>query len=234
MSGPATARPPLAQVWRVGRTPDAWAWTDPQYAYQQRWDDVGGDFRTIYAGDTALACYVEVLAHARPGLHADPGYRTIQEDPDDLRDYPTPAPGSLQQSWITTRVLGTASLTGTYCDITQLATIAALHATLISTAIRVGFTDFDVSALTSPSSSGRELTQTTANRIYRHTSDGVPTYDGIRFTSRHGADLGLWAIFERPDDGPHSSRLSSEHDHPIELDDVDLIAALDLLHLTWQ
>lgn len=56
-------------VWRVGRAPDPWAWVDRQFAGHNRWDDINGVFRTIYAGDTLFTCFVEVLAYARPDLN---------------------------------------------------------------------------------------------------------------------------------------------------------------------
>jgi len=39
--------------------------------------------------------------------------------------------------------------------------------------------------------------------------------DGVTFTSRHGDDLELWAIFERPGDPPTSPRLVDLETHPL-------------------
>lgn len=57
-------------AWRVGRAPDPWAWIDYRYAGEQRWDDSGNEFRTIYAADSLYACFVEILAHLRPDQRA--------------------------------------------------------------------------------------------------------------------------------------------------------------------
>lgn len=37
-----------ATIWRVGRAPDPWAWIDPRYAGNARWDDPDVAFRTTY------------------------------------------------------------------------------------------------------------------------------------------------------------------------------------------
>ena len=55
------------QVWRVGFKPEPWAWSGWEWAgadgrFHGRWDDRQGNFRTIYAGSTLLACLLEVLA----------------------------------------------------------------------------------------------------------------------------------------------------------------------------
>lgn len=91
-----------APVWHVGRAPDPWAWTDWRYAGNQRWDDVDGVFRTIYAADSLYACYVEVLAYARPDM--DPGdadlLAGITEDTEDAAEYPSPPAGVIPTDWI--------------------------------------------------------------------------------------------------------------------------------------
>jgi hypothetical protein len=53
-------------VWWVGFRPDPWAWTDWKYGsddgrFNGRWDDMAGQFRTVYAGESLVACLPEVL-----------------------------------------------------------------------------------------------------------------------------------------------------------------------------
>ena len=54
-------------VSRVGYKPEPWAWVGWEWAtdgrFHGRWDDFDGNFRTIYAGSTLLAC----LERARIG-----------------------------------------------------------------------------------------------------------------------------------------------------------------------
>jgi hypothetical protein len=40
-------------------------------------------------------------------------------------------------------------------------------------------------------------------------ADSTPSVDSVRFGSRHGDDLGMWAIYERPGDDPSSRLLSN-------------------------
>ena len=86
-------------VWRVGYTPDPWAWTPWQYAtdgrFTGRWDDPDGVWRTLYVGDTRLACYLEVLAPFRADPHLAAQLDDIEEDLDDTTAYPTTAMGAL-------------------------------------------------------------------------------------------------------------------------------------------
>lgn len=57
-------------VHRVGFAPTPWQWTDWAYAedgrFDGRWDDPGGSWRTLYVGETRLACLLELLARFRP------------------------------------------------------------------------------------------------------------------------------------------------------------------------
>ena len=72
-------------VWRVGHSPDPWAWTPWQYAHAGRfggrWDDPDGRWRTQYAGHSTLACYLEVLAVFQPDPTLAAELDAITEDP---------------------------------------------------------------------------------------------------------------------------------------------------------
>ena len=66
-------------VWRVGRFRDPWTWTPREFSGSNRWDDAGNVFRTVYVGDTSFACFMEVLAFARPDPTVDGGLSAIVE-----------------------------------------------------------------------------------------------------------------------------------------------------------
>jgi len=53
------------------------------------------------------------------------------------------------------------------------------------------------------------------------------------FQSRHGDDITLWAVFERPGDGPISPCLTDITDHELHVDDADVQRAMELLGLQW-
>ncbi len=220
-------------VWRIGHPPEPWAWADWRYAGTHRWDDAKADFRTTYAGDTRYACFVEVLAFARPAIATDPDYQDIEEDPDDARDHPTPSPGTVPRSWMASRRITSADLAGRYCDVTHSATVAALRPEFIREALHLGAADFDTAAL--KNSEPRDLTQRVASFVYALTyDDGRAKFDGIYFASRHGDELRLWAIFERPGDTPFSQNLTILTEQEISPSDPDLARAFVLHRLSWQ
>lgn len=221
-------------VFRVGRAPDPWAWVDRQYAGHNRWDDADGVFRTIYAGDTLYGCYVEVLAYARPDL--DPGQSDllagITEEPEDATEYPVPSVGKLPREWIGCRMVGTATLGGPYADVRSSDTIATLRPLFLDLALALGYPDFDAAAL--KSAYPRELTQRVATYLYELTdADGSTLVDGVRFASRHGDDLTMWALFERPEDETVNRHLRNIDTWIVDAHDPDLARAMGLHRLTW-
>ena len=95
----------------------------------------------IRGGHTRYACFVEVLAFARPALAVESDYLDIEEDLEDARKYPSPAPGSIPADWLANRPITSAQLTGRYCDVTRSETIAALRPLFIAEAIHRGAAD---------------------------------------------------------------------------------------------
>ncbi|WP_426624495.1 RES domain-containing protein [Leifsonia sp. McL0607] len=217
-------------VWRVGRAPDPWAWVDRQYAGHQRWDDANGDFRTIYVGDSLYACCVEVLAYARPDVDLLAG---IDEDPEDAAEFPVQLAGTIPRDWIGGRMVATATLDGPYADVRAAETIAALRPQFLRLALRLGYADFDASAL--KSADPRELTQRVATHLYALTTDdGASVVDGVRFASRHGDALTMWGVFERPGDEPSSRHLERGEARLVDVEDPDLHSAMALHRLSWR
>lgn len=217
-------------VWRVGYKPDPWAWVGWEWAtdgrFHGRWDDRDGNFRTVYAGSTLLACLLELLADFRPDPQVAHALDDIVEEPDDAAMHPTVAAGELHPSWLEARAAGSGVLSGRFCAVTASDTLATLHPQFVGLALALGLKDFDAAAL--KDGRARRLTQALATHLYAAT-----TLDGIRFASRHGDDLTLWAIFERPDDAEVSRCVRAGA--PVELtrDHPDVIAALDTLGLRW-
>jgi hypothetical protein len=223
------------RVWRVGRAPDPWAWIDHQWAGNARWDDPFVSFRTVYAADSLFGCFVELLAYARPDRTDDGGdlLSNIIEDPEDADEFPVPEAGAIERTWIAGRMIGAANLSGRYVDVRDSATIAALRPKYLMLALSLGFDDFDAAALKAayPRRLTHELT-VDFNGMTRR--DGSPSVDGVRFGSRHGDDLGMWAIYERPGDDPSSHLLSNRTASLVDEDDPDLQRAMDLHRLTWR
>lgn len=224
-----------AIVWRVGRAPDPWAWIDPQYAGKARWDDPDVTFRTTYAADSLFGAFVELLAYSRPDLNDDGSdmLAGITEDPDDAVEFPVPPAGSIERHWVTGRMVGAASLSGSYVDVRAAATVATLRPHYLELALSLGFDDFDAAAL--KRAHPRDLTHRLTVEFYAMTrEDGMPTVDGVHFGSRHGDDIALWAIYERPGDDPSSMHLSDVRTRLVRDDDEELLRAMDLHGLTWR
>lgn len=178
MASPGIAVAGDALVWRVGRAPDPWAWVDRSYAGRNRWDDANGVFRTIYAGDSLYACFVELLAYARPdvGLDGSDLLACIVEDPADAAEHPVSAAGALPRDWIQARMVASAKLTGSFADMRSSEMIAALRPQFVQLALRLGYHDFDAAAV--KSAQHRALTQQVASYLCTLVTDhGVFLYE---------------------------------------------------------
>lgn len=101
-------------IYRVGYAPNPWEWTPWEYAtdgrFAGRWDDPDGVWRTLYCGISALVCYLEVLAFARPSPQLVSELNEIVVDAEDQDTYPTVPPGRLPRSWCEPRMIGRGAL----------------------------------------------------------------------------------------------------------------------------
>ena len=222
-------------VWRIGYEPDPWAWTDWAYAsdgrFDGRWDAPAGEYRTVYAGSSYFACLVEVLARFRPDPALTAVSDLIIEDELDAAVYGTVDAGIVDPAWFAVRRVARAHLSGSYCDVSESTTIATLRRHFAAMAVSdFGLADFDASALLN--SGPRELTQEVGRFIYALSLGEGSTFDGVRFLSRHGADLELWAVFERSDDETHSRHLTDVVVGTIDPANEEVLQALQLHSLT--
>lgn len=228
MAGLTVDEPRGVTVWRVGYRPEPWAWVGWEWAtngrFSGRWDDRDGNFRTLYVGSTLLACLVEVLANFRPDPHVT--LDDITEDEEDRAYHPTVAAGVVDVAWLDSRAVGTGRLGGRYCAVTTSESIALLHSKFVALARQLGLKDFDAAALKDGRT--RPLTQAVAAHLYAD-----PDLDGVRFSSRHGDDLVLWSIFERPDDGEVTSRVTDRDQRHLNRDHPEMREAFKLLGLRW-
>lgn len=231
VSAELTAAEAGGRVWRVGFRPEPWAWSGWEWAtdgrFPGRWDDLHGNFRTLYAGSSLLACLLEVLAHfrrdARLGLELD----EILEDDEDKVLHPTIAPGQVPREWLEVRTAASAELSGRYCAVTASGSVAALYPHFIGLALSLGLADLDAAAL--KDARPRRLTQAVAAWLYEMTD-----LDGVIFSSRHGDDLQLWAIFERPDDPSITPNVRDVIVDELQYDSSEINEAFRLLGLQWK
>jgi hypothetical protein len=183
----------------------------------------GSVTRVSHAGHPPAAnarAAASVLACFRPDGTMLEALDDIAEDEEDAALHPTAISGHVPYSWLEPRTAAAAQLTGSFCAVTTAVSIAALRPTFISQALRLGLGDFDASAL--KDGRPRILTQSGATHLYATTD-----VDGVTFTSRHGDDLELWAIFERPGDPPTSPRLGLLGTHPLSPENPDLLAVFE-------
>ncbi|QCC76062.1 hypothetical protein E2C04_00575 [Nocardioides daphniae] len=178
------------QVWRVGFKPEPWAWSGWEWAgadgrFHGRWDDRQGNFRTIYAGSTLLACLLEVLAGFRPDPTLALELDDIEEDDEDAAMHPTARAGEISYSWLEPRSAASATLTGRFCAVTAAESIAALRPQFVALAHRRNLHDFDAAAL--KDGRPRALTQSVATYLHATTElDGVTFAPATATTSRCG------------------------------------------------
>lgn len=231
MSPQPTAASPKAPLWRVGRTPEPWAWADWAYAGDQRWDDSKHEFRTVYAAENAYGCFVETLAHFRPDPAVVDELSKIHVDAADAAAFPSAQPGEVPRNWVDTRLLSSATVDGLYCDVTTAQTVAAFRPHFLTLSRQLGLADFDAAAI--KSAKPRTLTQNIASWLYRAEAEPDHLWDGVNFASRHGDDLRMWAIFERPGDQPFSQRLTILTEKEIPRSHPQLRAAFELHGLRW-
>jgi len=231
VSDELTAAVAAGRVWRVGFRPEPWAWSGWEWAtdgrFPGRWDDLHGNFRTVYAGSSLLACLLEVLAHFRKDARLNLELELIVEDDEDAVLYPTIVPGSVPKEWLDERAAASAELSGRFCPVTASSTVAALHPRFVGLALSLGLEDFDAAAL--KDARPRRLTQAVASWLYEMTD-----LDGVTFASRHGDDLQLWAVFERPDDPPVTPKVHDVELEELQHDTPALLTAFGLLGLHWE
>ncbi len=104
-----------------------------------------------------------------------------------------------------------------------------MRASSLAIKLRLPDVDAGVIRLAEP----RELTQAIAAWLYDQTApDGTPL-GGVQFTSRHGDDLILWAVLERPGDDDVSALLREPQSAPVAPDDHELQEAMRIHRLQW-
>lgn len=221
-------------VHRVGFAPTPWQWTDWIYAmdgrFDGRWDDPGGSWRTLYVGETRLACLLELLARFRPSTRVAEEIADIVVDGED--EYPTIAAGTIPIGWCAPRRSGAARMTGSFAVPGNHRSMAALRTQFRTRALGLGLEDLDTAAIRD--ARPRALTREISAWLYQVRVEGIGQFDGIEFASRHGDDLALWAIYERASDTDISARLMPLFDDAdIDPEDLELTRAMELLGLRW-
>ena len=156
--------------------------------------------------------------------------RWLELTPDPRDELFDTAPGgAVPRSWFGPRRLAQAELEGTYVDVQHADSIAALRPMFLTFALSLGLADFDGAAIRN--SEPRDLTQQISRFLWEATS-----HDGVRFESRFGNGLRLYAIFERPKTSSEararSTLLSGTTHKAVPSTSADFVRALALHGLT--
>ena len=214
-------------MYRVGRSPDPWAWPDWAYAaadgtFGNRWDDPLGSYRVLYACSQRVGAFVETLARFRPDLTVVAALAEIEGEDD------APPVGAVPRSWPTTRLSGEAIMSGRFADVGDASSLTTLRIALAKSAIHHRLVD--VEGATIRLSAPRAFTQEVSRFVYEWTDAGSP-FAGIRYLSRLGNEFVNWAIFEPSTIA--ASPLEHTTNLAIAMDDPDLAEALRILGLRF-
>lgn len=215
--GPFTV--PSRSFQGYGRFDDPSALRDP--------DDDG--YGVLYVGETPEAAFIEMCGPLRPQLSALVAARAsllldVRERESLQSDYAEPVLGP---DWYSEKVLGKAELRLHFplFDLSKTSDIHLVRDELAELFMFMGLQDLDLSDLTSLN---RRLTKAISRWAWaRRDDDGIPSYSGIRYVSRYGADSTCAAIFEARFTVP-----GGVHTEPITPSTPAFITAAESLRLT--
>ena len=214
-------------VFRLARAPDPWAWPDWSQAgldgtFGNRWDDVEGQYRVLYASSTRFGALLETLARFRPDLEVVAGLREIEGEDDALA-----AAGTVPREWFERRLMGVAELSGQYAEIGAATSLTTIRTQLAARALQHGLADVDAAAIRA--SAPRGFTQEVSRLVYgSRTEEGEPLA-GIRYRSRLDDETDNWAVFEPAAGAPAPLRVLDAE--PVRSGDPDVTRAVSVLGL---
>jgi RES domain len=225
MSDGLASAHPGGLIYRLGRSPDPWAWPDWSFAatdgtFGNRWDDPVGSYRVLYACSQRLGAFVETLARFRPDLEVVAALTEIEGDEEAFPANVVP------RRWLDGRLIGKAAAHGRFADVGDAQSLAALRHALASRAIHYGLSELDAAAIRL--GAPRAFTQEVSRFVYEWRDD-EGGFTGIGYRSRLGDQFFNWAIFEPVSEA--ESPLVDPGSDAIQPGDPDLSEALRLLGL---
>ncbi len=126
-------RPAPDALFRVGRKPRVWAWTELKYSGQGRWDDPKRCYAVLYASGDAFGAYLESLSQFQPDLELVAQLKQIRKNAAGLSA--TAPPGRVPANWRTLHVLGQGVPDGIgepFVAVGRAGTLAFLRRELVS------------------------------------------------------------------------------------------------------
>jgi hypothetical protein len=202
MSG-KVVEPPRSGVWRVGRSPDPLALSDPLPPSDldkpftgNRFDSPTGAYRVLYFATQLEGCYGETLARFRP----DTSLLALLQDEWQERGWMNL--GDVPAAWRQRRLaVNVEFLTSgrfehgvKFLDVEAAATRELLKRELAGVLAYWGHADLDVATVRG---GDRRVTRIISQWAYDQAEDdGTPRYAGVRYISRLDSAWECWAVFE--------------------------------------
>lgn len=207
------AKDPEGPLYRIGRLPDPLVFPPWEYAGGGRFDDPKREFRTLYAAESRLEPFIELLAPFRPSPEVIAALGAVSNATDERFEV-----GVIPSDWARKRCVRAFRLGPSQCwlDLRSLQTREALRYLLAEDLVRLGLNDLDVS---DTRGRRRELTQLISRFAYE------AGYSGLVYRSRFDDDICCWAIFEGAEIQPIGVI------EPILPTDPDLLLAAKLFKL---
>jgi hypothetical protein len=191
---------PTGALFRVGRSPDAWALAPWVYAgsdgaFGNRYDDPDGEYRVLYAADQRRGAFLETLSRFRVDLQLLAELDAIEGDEQDVA-FPTVRGGVVPADWLATRRIGTATAASLwFVDVAHSESLAHLRERLAGRLVHYGLDDLDAGDLRRRAP--RALTQEISRYVFENgAAPGGEPVAGIAYRSRLGDELTNWAVFE--------------------------------------
>lgn len=219
-------------LYRIGRSPDPWAWPDwlrasEDRTFGNRWDDPRGEYRVLYAGSRLRGVFVEVLARFRPDPRIVSELARIEGDEEGALP-----PGHLDRSWLSVRCIGEGVVSGRFAAIGDSESLSELQSRFASRLIHYKIRDLDGAAIRS--TAPRRFTQEISRFVYEQTApNGNPAFAGIAYLSRFGDDFRNWSLFEPASVELAGSLIADVRMSNIGPDHPEFRAALDLLGIRF-
>ena len=223
MKGPGgfeVVEPPPGGLWRVARGPDPLALppaSPPQIMFNprsgNRFDSPMRDYSVTYAGTELECCYVETLARFR--VDAELPVAEIASDWAELHHMNL---GSIAKDWHVRRLKAHITLPtdALLVDADHVNSVKAIRSHYRDLLDEVGIADLDRGDVLGKN---RLITRWISQAVNDFKDDeGIPAFQGIRYTSRIDRDLEAWAIFDRCD-------VTLKSSSPVSINDPALIAA---------
>jgi RES domain len=194
---------PRDGVWRVGRSPDPLALTDPLSPSEldepytgNRFDSPTGAYRTLYFATDLAGCYGETLARFRPDTDLIELLKGEWEERGWMNLGDVPAAWRQRRLAVQARFVPTGRFANgvRFLDVEARQTRETLKVELAGLLSYWGHKELDVSTVRG---GDRRVTRLISQWAYDQSdSAGFPVYAGVRYLSRLDSGWECWAVFE--------------------------------------